>query len=72
MQEFKVGDQVKVVDGCQNMHNSLREYMISGRKATVIRQSTPGKPNRYLVKFDVADASHGLYWLRGAMLGQAH
>ena len=72
MSEFKVGDQVKLVSASEGMRHSLREYMIAGRRATVIRESTPGCPNRYLVKFDVADASHGIYWLRGAMLGQAH
>lgn len=71
MSDFKVGDQVRLAAGFSEMGHSLREYQLSGRRATVIRHSAPGQPNRYLVKFDVPDASHGIYWLRGAMLNGA-
>lgn len=71
MSNINVGDDVKVVSDYPEMRETLREYMISGRKARVIRQSNPGQPNRYLVKFDVADASHGIYWLQSSVLAHA-
>ena len=71
MSSYGIGDKVKITAQYPDMHYCLREYMVSGRTARILRLSHPGKPKRYLVKFDVADPAHGIYWLDPAVLDQA-
>lgn len=71
MSNFVIGDKVAIAEQYPEMHYCLREYMLRGKTARILRLSHPGKPKRYLVKFDVADPAHGIYWLQPNVLRQA-
>lgn len=71
MNNFMVGERVKIASEFPNMPDFLREHMSLGHIAEVVRCSNPGKASRVLVRFDQSDPLFGIYWLRPAVLSAA-
>ena len=68
MQQFAIGERVKIAQEFPDMHEFLREHMERGDTAEVIRFSNPGKIERVLVKFEQPDPIFGIYWLKPTVL----
>ncbi|MBQ0755020.1 MAG: hypothetical protein KBT87_03895 [Gammaproteobacteria bacterium] len=68
MNDFMVGERVRITAEFPNMPEFLREHMSLGHIAEVIRYSNPGKTNRVLVRFEQTDPLFGIYWLRPTVL----
>ncbi len=68
MQQFNVGEKVRISREFPDMHEFLREHMSRGDIAEVIRHSHLGHTERVLVKFEIPDPAFGIYWLTPAVL----
>jgi hypothetical protein len=68
MNDFMVGERVRIASEFPNMPEFLRQHMSQGHTAEVIRHSNPGKTNRVLVRFEQTDPLFGIYWLRPTVL----
>jgi len=71
MQQFNVGEKVRINSEFPEMHEFLREHMARGDIAEVVRHSHLGNTERVLVKFEIPDPAYGLYWLKPAVLASA-
>lgn len=72
MQQFNIGERVRIAREFPDMHEFLREHMSRGDVAEVIRFSSPGKSERVLVKFEQSDPMFGIYWLKPGILSAAN
>lgn len=71
MQQFSIGEKVRINREFPDMHEFLREHMSRGDVAEVIRHSSMGSSERVLVKFEIPDPAFGIYWIKAAVLSSA-